>query len=47
MLAKHEIKNKNMIKIRKTINFDYINEWVIVYNGTELIDNPKIFGLLR
>jgi predicted O-methyltransferase YrrM len=34
---------ENMIKIRKTMNFDYINEWVIVYNGKELIDNPKIF----
>jgi predicted O-methyltransferase YrrM len=34
---------ENMMKIRKTINFDYINEWVIVYNGKDFIDNPKLF----
>ena len=24
-------------------NFEYIEEWIIVYDGSKITDNPKIF----
>jgi hypothetical protein len=33
----------NLTKIKKSINFDYIDEWLIVYDGSKISENPKLF----
>jgi len=33
----------NLIKIKKSINFNYIDEWIIVYDGTIVRKNPHLF----
>jgi SAM-dependent methyltransferase len=33
----------NLIKIKNSINFDYVNEWIIVYDGSKINENPNIF----
>ena len=33
----------NLLKIKESINFKYIDEWIIVYDGSKIIDNPEIF----
>lgn len=33
----------NLLEIKNSINFDYIEEWIIVYDGSKIIDNPKLF----
>jgi SAM-dependent methyltransferase len=33
----------NLIHIKNSINFDYIDEWIIVYDGNKIEDNPNIF----
>ena len=33
----------NILEIKKSINFNYIEEWIIVYDGSKIIDNPKLF----
>ena len=33
----------NLKKIYDTMNFDYIDEWIIVYDGNRLNDNPYLF----
>jgi len=33
----------NLLKIKKSINFDYIEEWIIVYDGSKIIENPNLF----
>ena len=33
----------NLLEIKKSINFEYIEEWIIVYDGSKIPDNPKIF----
>jgi hypothetical protein len=33
----------NLLKIKKSINFEYIEEWIIVYDGSKIFDNPKLF----
>ena len=33
----------NLPKIKETINFDYVDEWIIVYDGTKIYHNPNIF----
>ncbi len=33
----------NLETIKKSINFEYIEEWIIVYDGSKITDNPKIF----
>jgi predicted O-methyltransferase YrrM len=37
------IRVENLIKIRKELNFDYIDEWIIVYDGSKIYENPKLF----
>jgi len=32
-----------LLKIKDSINFDYINEWIIVYDGSKIKDNPLLF----
>jgi predicted O-methyltransferase YrrM len=33
----------NLLEIKKSINFEYIDEWIIVYDGSKIIDNPHLF----
>jgi len=33
----------NLLEIKKSINFEYVEEWIIVYDGSKIIDNPNIF----
>jgi hypothetical protein len=33
----------NLLKVIDSINFDYIEEWIIVYDGTKITENPNIF----
>lgn len=33
----------NLLEIKKSINFNYINEWIIVYDGGKITNNPEIF----
>jgi len=33
----------NLLEIKKSINFEYIDEWIIVYDGSKVIDNPHLF----
>jgi predicted O-methyltransferase YrrM len=33
----------NLLQLKTSINFDYIDEWIIVYDGSKIIDNPKLF----
>ena len=36
-------RTHNLIEIKKSINFNYIDEWIIVYDGSKIIDNPRLF----
>ena len=33
----------NLLEIKKSINFDYVEEWIIVYDGSKITDNPNLF----
>ena len=33
----------NLLEIKKSINFDYIEEWIIVYDGSKITNNPNLF----
>ena len=33
----------NLLEIKKSIQFEYIEEWIIVYDGSKITDNPNIF----
>jgi len=33
----------NLLKIKNSINFYYVEEWIIVYDGSKIIDNPNLF----
>lgn len=33
----------NLLEIKKSINFEYIEEWIIVYDGSKIINNPRLF----
>lgn len=37
------IRPNNLLRIRDGINFDYVNEWRIVYDGKKIKENPYIF----
>ena len=34
----------NLVKIKKSIDFDYVDEWIIVYDGSKIADNPNLFA---
>ena len=36
-------RSDNLIKLKKSINFSYVNEWIIVYDGNRLTENPYLF----
>lgn len=33
----------NLLKIKKSIDFKYIDEWIIVYDGSKITNNPNLF----
>ena len=33
----------NLLEIKKSLNFEYIEEWIIVYYGNRIETNPYIF----
>lgn len=35
---------ENLIEIKQSIRFDYIDEWIIVYDGSKIFDNPNLFA---
>ena len=35
---------QNLKKTYETINFDYVDEWIIVYDGSKITENPNIFN---
>ena len=54
LVKSYNIKNKitiitpsyridNLLKLEKSINFDYVNEWIIVYDKSKMSKNPNIF----
>ena len=34
----------NLLQVKQSINFDYVDEWIIVYDGSKIIDNPNLFA---
>lgn len=36
-------RTNNLIAVKNSINFDYVEEWIIVYDGSKITDNPNIF----
>lgn len=37
------IRTNNLIKLRDSINFNYVDEWIIVYDETKIPENPNLF----
>lgn len=33
----------NLLEIKKSIDFKYVDEWIIVYDGNKIINNPNLF----
>ena len=33
----------NLQQLKESINFDYVDEWIIVYDGNKITENPKLF----
>ena len=33
----------NLLEIKKSINFEYVEEWIIVYDGSKIVDHPNLF----
>jgi hypothetical protein len=43
VLITPSIRPNNLLKIRDSIKFEYINKWIIVYDGNKIAENPKLF----
>lgn len=43
VLITPSIRPNNLLKIRDSIKFEYINKWIIVYDGSKIVENPKLF----
>ena len=37
-------RTNNLITLKNSINFDYVHEWIIVYDGSKISENPNIFS---
>jgi glycosyltransferase involved in cell wall biosynthesis len=44
ILITPSIRPDNLLLIEKEIDFSYIEKWVIVYDGSKIIENPKLFA---
>lgn len=38
------IRPENLKEVRDSINFDYVDEWIIVYDGKKILTNPYVFA---
>ena len=38
------IRPDNLLKIKESIQFDYVDQWIIVYDGKKIKENPKLFS---
>ena len=38
------IRPKNLLKIKESIDLDYVDEWIIVYDGKKITENPNMFN---
>jgi beta-1,4-mannosyl-glycoprotein beta-1,4-N-acetylglucosaminyltransferase len=36
-------RTDNLLTVQKSIDFDYVDEWIIVYDGNKITENPHIF----
>ena len=36
-------RTDNLLEIKKSIDFRYVEEWIIVYDGSKIVDNPHLF----
>jgi glycosyltransferase involved in cell wall biosynthesis len=36
------IRPENLVKIKESINFDYVNQWLIIYDGTKIKEFPNV-----
>ena len=43
VLITPSIRLNNLLKIRDSIKFEYINKWIIIYDGSKITENPKLF----
>lgn len=37
------IRPQNLLKIKESIRFEYVDEWIIVYDGKKITENPNLF----
>lgn len=37
------IRPNNLLKIKESINFDYVDKWMIIYDGKKINENPNLF----
>jgi hypothetical protein len=37
------IRLSNLMTIKNSINFDYVDEWIIVYDGNKISEHPHLF----
>ncbi|MBA3238119.1 MAG: glycosyltransferase [Parachlamydiaceae bacterium] len=38
------MRPNNLITVYDSINFDYVDEWIIVYDGSKISENPNLFA---
>ena len=36
-------RTNNLLRIKESIDFNYVNEWIIVYDATKIHENPNLF----
>lgn len=36
-------RTENLTRMKESINFDYVDEWIIVYDGTKISEHPHLF----
>ena len=36
-------RTDNLLSVKNSINFDYVHEWIIVYDGSKITENPNMF----
>ena len=37
----------NLLQIKNSINFDFVDEWIIVYDGSKISENPNLDDALK
>jgi SAM-dependent methyltransferase len=37
-------RTNNLVALKNSINFDYVNEWIIVHDGSKMAENPNVFA---